>query len=1096
MVELANGSSGQGTVVTFYSYKGGVGRTLCLANVAAIVAQWGYRVLCIDWDLEAPGLPLYFAPWVTDTSTPGVVELVAAAAEGGAPDWRKHVIPVELPGAAAPLSLMRAGRPDGEYVRRMQALDWPALYRDHGLGEFLESLRDEWKKSYDLVLVDSRTGVTDIGGICTVQLPDILALLFTANNQSIEGILDVATRAAERRRGLPVDRGGLLTLPVLTRFDSRVEHDDSQKWLDLFAERLPPLYAGWAHRDVPISVLLDQTRIPYIPKWSFGERLPVIEQGTQAPDSIGFVLETLASLIALRLGESHLLVRSRDTLVATARRNAAAMRRPEERFRHDVFLSHGRSEAPLAEALERGLTAKGYRVFSSPMGTYEGGRYGPPPVARSGATPLADVLDALEASQHMVVLLGREAGTTQAYEWRQFMTAVLDESSASRRIVPVLTVERDPSSIPEIFRNVVALQAAGLSSEAVVDAVVAALEATASPTSPPPGPEFPREAAAPVAKGPAPARSWRGPTTWIGLSSVLVTLLVAFESHRTQVREDARRMCELGAASGPEVLAACAKACQDGSAEHCRRWGDALRKQGAKDPAAQKQAAQAYESACTGHDLEGCAELGTSYMKGDGVTKDEAKAVALDTRSCDGGHPPACSVLGELYEHGKAGLTLDEARAGQLYTKGCNGDDPAGCAGLGALLVHGHGGRAKDEKRAADLLVNACVAGAMRGCVGEGRLYEHGLGGLAKDKVRAVQAYRTACDGADLEGCAELGSMMKVGLGGLAKDAAQAMQLFTKACDGGAFLGCEYLGDAYYDGVGVPQDKSKAYDLYRTPCPGQVADCADLTACANIAVLLSFGEGGLREDDALGVELSQRACDGDEMNACSQLGFDYEHGRGVPWDMHKALELYRKACDGGCAAGCTNLGTSYYGGVGVPPDAARAATLFASSCQDGEPAACSWLGSMYAEGTGGLPKDYGKAAQLQQGACNDGRAAGCVELGHLYEAGNGVPKDTSRAAALMTMACDRDAASCGHVGNLYYSGQDGETRNQRKAAEFYRKACDAEEAGSCYNLANILVWSDRPAAVELYQRACKENVAGACQKVKGLVGVADHSRRE
>ena len=49
-----------GTVVTFYSYKGGVGRSFALANVGTLLGRWGFRVLCIDWDLEAPGLPHYF----------------------------------------------------------------------------------------------------------------------------------------------------------------------------------------------------------------------------------------------------------------------------------------------------------------------------------------------------------------------------------------------------------------------------------------------------------------------------------------------------------------------------------------------------------------------------------------------------------------------------------------------------------------------------------------------------------------------------------------------------------------------------------------------------------------------------------------------------------------------------------------------------------------------------------------------------------------------------------------------------------------------------------------------------------------------------
>jgi len=49
-----------GTIVTFYSWKGGVGRTLAVANTAVQLARSGRSVLMIDWDLEAPGLDRFF----------------------------------------------------------------------------------------------------------------------------------------------------------------------------------------------------------------------------------------------------------------------------------------------------------------------------------------------------------------------------------------------------------------------------------------------------------------------------------------------------------------------------------------------------------------------------------------------------------------------------------------------------------------------------------------------------------------------------------------------------------------------------------------------------------------------------------------------------------------------------------------------------------------------------------------------------------------------------------------------------------------------------------------------------------------------------
>jgi len=90
----------QGKIITFYSYKGGTGRSMALANIAWILASNSKRVLVVDWDLEAPGLQRYFRPFLVDrelTSSPGVVDLITDfileaitpldEGEKLAPDW-------------------------------------------------------------------------------------------------------------------------------------------------------------------------------------------------------------------------------------------------------------------------------------------------------------------------------------------------------------------------------------------------------------------------------------------------------------------------------------------------------------------------------------------------------------------------------------------------------------------------------------------------------------------------------------------------------------------------------------------------------------------------------------------------------------------------------------------------------------------------------------------------------------------------------------------------------------------------------------------------------------------------------------------------
>ena len=56
----------------------------------------------------------------------------------------------------------------------------------------------------------------------------------------------------------------------------------------------------------------------------------------------------------------------------------------------------------------------------------------------------------------------------------------------------------------------------------------------------------------------------------------------------------------------------------------------------------------------------------------------DAEAFALTERACNGGGPPACTMLGELIIDGR-GAPRDEARSAELYRRGCDAGDGRGC---------------------------------------------------------------------------------------------------------------------------------------------------------------------------------------------------------------------------------------------------------------------------------------------------------------------------------------------------------------------------------------------------------------------------------
>ncbi len=201
------------TFISFYSFKGGVGRSMALINTAGILAgRRGFRVLVIDLDLEAPGLS-YLNPSMPDVSSAltqrelplqlGFVDLLCDAKRGQAADLfaltaaelaKRYTQEIRLPEELrefkeGSLHIMPAGRFDNGYPQRFDSLNIGELYRE-GLGEpLIRAFKKKLGEAglYDYVLVDSRTGFSDEAGICTRDLADHLMVLSGLNRQNVEG---------------------------------------------------------------------------------------------------------------------------------------------------------------------------------------------------------------------------------------------------------------------------------------------------------------------------------------------------------------------------------------------------------------------------------------------------------------------------------------------------------------------------------------------------------------------------------------------------------------------------------------------------------------------------------------------------------------------------------------------------------------------------------------------------------------------------------------------------------------------------------------------------------------------------------------------
>src|SRR6266571_2793610 len=126
-------------------------------------------------------------------------------------------------------------------------------------------------------------------------------------------------------------------------------------------------------------------------------------------------------------------------------------------------------------------------------------------------------------------------------------------------------------------------------------------------------------------------------------------------------------------------------------------------------------------------------------------------------------------------------------------------------------------------------------------------------------------------------------------------------------------------------------------------------------------------------------QLYKQACDAGDIDACPNLGWLYEKGRGVPTDEAQAASLYKEGCDGGSAYGCGCLGVLHRDGHGVPKDLPQSVVLLKQGCDWGNARSCTNLGSLYKNGQG-VPRDLVQARALYRKGCDQADDLGCTSL--------------------------------------------------------------------------------------------------------------------
>jgi WD40 repeat protein len=492
-------------IVTFYSFKGGVGRSMAMANVAEILAGLGYNVVASDWDLEAPGLERYLASDRTDVertaSQPGLIDLLteykttltmplpvddtgvdtsttATHASVGRVRLRRpssYATDVKPVGPrAGTLRLLTAGARGvrgegyGRYAEAVRTFSWNEFYDKWAGGAYMDFLRADLsagrgehdplgppiKPAADIVLIDSRTGVTEHGGVATHHLADVVVLMSAANDLNVEGTAWMADalvnpKLIELRSGRK-----LAVLPVPSRIEQTSEKNllgqFRKTFVENFGRRLPGSVVNAAEE------FFVDIEIPYMPFYSFTERVAAREAPSEREVRLYRAYEALAHAIVRCGFDLKVLEKSP---VETSTRFQMPVPPPSPR---GVFaLVAPPDMRPPAEALGRALNQAQISISTDDR-----------------AAALSGSADATTAG--VLILVGPD--TPEGWVHAAFDAALRRQAlNQDFRIVPIVDPAVRLSALPYLNR-VRIVQAAISSGTTDVAPIVAAL-ATASPAA-------------------------------------------------------------------------------------------------------------------------------------------------------------------------------------------------------------------------------------------------------------------------------------------------------------------------------------------------------------------------------------------------------------------------------------------------------------------------------------------------------------------------------------------------------------------------------------------------------------------------------------
>lgn len=179
-------------VISFYSYKGGVGRTIALIETAYNLAKAGKRVMLLDLDIEAPSLHNIFSDRVNDGFVGvqyGIIEYLYKTVVQGMSDVSVDDIycSLQMSDISGEIFLIPAVKKiNKEYIYQIDRLQTEKVQERQVFDGVFRYVRDNLH--VDTILVDTRAGFNAWGSLSLLSLSNQVIFVAYPNAENIEGL--------------------------------------------------------------------------------------------------------------------------------------------------------------------------------------------------------------------------------------------------------------------------------------------------------------------------------------------------------------------------------------------------------------------------------------------------------------------------------------------------------------------------------------------------------------------------------------------------------------------------------------------------------------------------------------------------------------------------------------------------------------------------------------------------------------------------------------------------------------------------------------------------------------------------------------------